>query len=210
MRQRLHVDTTAWRGTSENLAMLPIVQDAVARDRKLSFHYRRPGGEPEPRTVDPLGLVAKGSSWYLIALTPRGMRTYRVSRIAKAKLLDLPSRRPDDFDLAAYWKSSTAQFLEGWHRFDATLRLEPKAAKWVKMWRIASEVSNVGDQDSPGWLTLRVQFEQEEEACFVVLGLGARVEVVEPESLRERVAAEVTRVIERREGGISASNNPTP
>src|SRR5437762_7231392 len=34
IRQRLHVDTDGWRGTTENLAMLPLVQDAVARDRK--------------------------------------------------------------------------------------------------------------------------------------------------------------------------------
>jgi predicted DNA-binding transcriptional regulator YafY len=204
MRQRLHVDTTAWRGTSESLAMLPIVQDAVARDRKVAFHYRSPGGEPEPRTVDPLGLVAKGSSWYLVALTPRGMRTYRVSRMDKATLLDLPSRRPAGFDLATYWKSSTAQFQEAWRRFDATLRLEPRAAQWVKMWRISSPVQELEDPDAEGWITLRVQFEQEEEACFVALGLGARVEVIEPASLRDRVAAEVTRVIERRRKTDSA------
>src|SRR5215510_5924686 len=36
IRQRLHVDTAGWRGTGENLAMLPIVQDAVARDRRIA------------------------------------------------------------------------------------------------------------------------------------------------------------------------------
>src|SRR5881397_2537675 len=43
IRQRLHVDTTGWRGTTENLSMLPIVQDAVARDRKLAIRYWRAG-----------------------------------------------------------------------------------------------------------------------------------------------------------------------
>jgi len=37
IRQRLYVDTTGWRGTNENLAMMPIVQDAVTRDRKLAI-----------------------------------------------------------------------------------------------------------------------------------------------------------------------------
>src|SRR5262245_29863269 len=32
IRQRLHIDITGWRGTGENLAMLPVVQDAVALD----------------------------------------------------------------------------------------------------------------------------------------------------------------------------------
>src|SRR5213596_2842202 len=114
IRQRLYVDTTGWRGTVENLAMLPIVQDAVSRDRKLSMMYRRPGADAEAvqRVVDPLGLVAKGSAWYLVARTPEGFRTYRVSRIEEARLLDARSERPENFDLAAYWKLSTEQFQD--------------------------------------------------------------------------------------------------
>ncbi len=47
MRQRLYVDPTGWRGTTENLAMLPVVQDAVTHDRKLSMRYRSAGKSPE-------------------------------------------------------------------------------------------------------------------------------------------------------------------
>ena len=81
MRQRLYVDPTGWRGTTENLAMLPVVQDAVARDRKLAMRYRSAGKSPEERVVAPLGLVAKAMTWYLVAQAEAGLRTYRVSRI---------------------------------------------------------------------------------------------------------------------------------
>jgi serine phosphatase RsbU (regulator of sigma subunit)/biotin operon repressor len=110
--QRLYVDPTGWHGTMEDLSMLPIVQDAVWRDRKLAFWYRTPGRERVERTVDPLGLVAKGSTWYLVARTSDGFRTYRVSRIEEAKLLDTPSERPADFDLALHWKSSMERFQD--------------------------------------------------------------------------------------------------
>src|SRR4029077_11049245 len=83
IRQRLHVDTTAWRGTGENLAMLPVVQDRVGRDGKLASRYRKADRELVERTVDPLGLVAKGAIWYLFARTTHGLRTYRVSRIVE-------------------------------------------------------------------------------------------------------------------------------
>src|ERR1051325_5772607 len=53
IRQRLYVDTAGWRGTSENLAMLPIVQDAVSRDRKLSMLYRRRRGRGGARRRSP-------------------------------------------------------------------------------------------------------------------------------------------------------------
>src|SRR5206468_1041418 len=140
IRQRLHVDTTRWYGTIENLSMLPVVQDAVSRDRKLKIVYRREGHDVTERTVDPLGLVAKGSVWYLVAHTPRGFRTYRVSRIREAKLLDEPCERPPDFDLAAYWKSSTAQFQER-PRYNATLRLEPRTAETMKSWGCFSGIT---------------------------------------------------------------------
>ncbi len=112
IRDRLYIDTTGWRGTSENLSMLAIVQDAVAQDRKLSFWYWRAGKERVERTVDPLGLIAKGSTWYLFAGTDHGYRTYRVSRMEEAKLLDAPSVRPPNFNLEAAWKISAEEFRD--------------------------------------------------------------------------------------------------
>lgn len=112
IRDRLYIDTTGWRGTTENLSMLAIVQDAVAQDRRLSFWYWRAGRERVERTVDPLGLVAKGSTWYLFAGTDHGYRTYRISRMEDAKLLDAPSVRPPNFDLEAKWKISAEEFRD--------------------------------------------------------------------------------------------------
>src|SRR5882757_2930161 len=197
IRQRLYVDTTGWRGTTENLSMLPIVQDAVARDRKLAIQYKPSGRERAERLVDPLGLVAKGNAWYLVANTPTGFRTFRVSRIEEAKLLDQSSERPPDFDLADYWNASTKRFQDGWQKCFATLRLEPRAAGWVKMWHVASPNQTLPAPDAEGRITLSVQFDHEDEARFVVLGLGSRVEVIEPHSLRERVEAELPRMLER-------------
>jgi predicted DNA-binding transcriptional regulator YafY len=202
IRQRLHVDTTGWSGVPENLAMLPIVQDAVARDRKLAIRYRRADREHVERTVDPLGLVAKGGTWYLVARSPDGVRTYRVSRIESARLLDQPSDRPDGFDLAAYWKSSTEELQKRWTRYQATLRLEPRAAESLRSWRTASPAASGEPPDPEGWITLRVQFDDEEQARFVALGLGPKAEVVEPASLRDRVAADAAAVSERAGRGV--------
>jgi predicted DNA-binding transcriptional regulator YafY len=195
IRQRLHVDTAGWGGMAENLAMLPIVQDAVSLDRKLALRYRPAGRERVERTVDPLGLVAKGGTWYLVANTPEGFRTFRISRIEEARLLDQASKRPAHFDLAAYWKSSTEELRKAWTRYEATLRLAPRAAQSLARWRTTSPAP-AADGDGE-WVTLRVPFDDEEQACFVVLGLGPRVDVIEPASLRERAAAEVAATMER-------------
>jgi predicted DNA-binding transcriptional regulator YafY len=188
IRQRLHVDTSGWYGTTQDLSALPAVQDAVWRDRKLTFRYK-----DSDRRVDPLGLVAKGTNWYLVAGTDKGIRTFRVSRIENPQVLDIESARPAGFDLAEHWKASTARFRESMSRYEATLRLEPKSAEGLKLWHVAKELH----ADPEGWVTLRVQFADAEQARYIVLGLGPRADVIEPPELRERVASDAAAVVAR-------------
>lgn len=188
IRQRLYVDTAGWRGVAEDLSFLPVVQDAVSRDRKLFVEYRKPNGELSERTIDPLGLVAKGPTWYLVANTPDGFRTFRVSRIAKATMLGIAVERPPDFDLAAHWKSSTEAFRGTRGRYAVTMRLERRLAEDFMTWRAAQVVSSA-PPDAEDRVTLRADFEDEEHACFMMLGMGARAEVLEPAALRDRVIA---------------------
>src|SRR5882757_6017282 len=117
MRERLHVDATCWHVSGEDLSMLPAVQDAVAQDRQLTFDYTRADGQRAPRTVDPLGLVAKGTTWYLVARAPNGLRTYRVSRMQTVTVLATNFERPE-FSLAAYWKTSTDELREQRRRYE--------------------------------------------------------------------------------------------
>jgi predicted DNA-binding transcriptional regulator YafY len=184
IRQRLFIDTRGWRGAVEDLKALHVVQEAVWTDRKLTFRYHQRGGEPEERTVDPLGLIAKGTAWYLYASTPRGFRTYRVSRMVEPRVLDQPAGRPANFDLATHWKASEERFQEERQRYRATLHLDSRASDWVRAWHNVSFV-----QEGP-WNTVEVEFQCEDEAAFVVLGLASHARVVAPESLRDRVEAE--------------------
>ena len=66
-RQRILVDARGWRDPAESVACLPVLLDALWRERQVRFVYSRVLGEPGERTADPLGLVAKGSTWYLVA-----------------------------------------------------------------------------------------------------------------------------------------------
>jgi predicted DNA-binding transcriptional regulator YafY len=194
IRQRLYVDATGWHGAAQNLSALPIVQDAVSRDRTLMIGYRQTGRERVERTIHPLGLVAKGTTWYLVANTPNGFRTYRVSRIEEATVLEARFERPTNFDLEAYWKASTEQFHLR-QQYVATLRLEPRGADSMSRWCRVQPGPTRRDPD--GWVTLRVQFDDEEGACFVILGLGPGVDVIGPASLQARVQAAVTATVQR-------------
>jgi predicted DNA-binding transcriptional regulator YafY len=207
MRERLHVDPTGWRGTSEDLSMLAAVQEAVAGDRKLAFDYTRADGQKGPRTVEPLGVVAKGLTWYLVARGSSGMRTYRVSRMSNVTLLAATFERPAQFDLEAYWKDSTARLSEQRGGFEVTLCVSPQAAQRLTEWgavRPAQEVrpgpdgsasgdltSSDADGKLAGWEKLTASFDNEGEAQFVVMGLGSRARVMSPEGFRRRIAEEM-------------------
>jgi predicted DNA-binding transcriptional regulator YafY len=205
MRQRLYIDTTGWNGTTENLAALPIVQDALTRDRKLELSYRRRDRVRATRVVDPLGLVAKGLTWYLVAHTPGGFRTFRVSRIEEARPLDVMCERPVDFDLATYWKTSTTEFLESRRRLCVTVRVEPQAAELLRQWCRPARIVTPTVPDAAGWTTLELDFEDEDQAAFMVLGFGPRIEVVAPDSLHDRIVRDIATAFERQRQRLPVS-----
>ena len=197
MSERLHVDPTGWHASTEDLSMLPIVQDAVARNCRLTFDYTRADGETAPRTVDPLGIVAKGISWYLVARAPNGMRTYRVSRMRAVTPLASTFERPANFKLASYWEASTKQLQEQRRHFDAIVSADPQAAQSLRGWCATSPLTEQPKPVREGWITLKVRFEDEEQARFIILGFGPRVHVVEPAALCERILADAAAILDR-------------
>ncbi len=193
MRARLYIDPTGWRPSSEDWSMLPVVQEALARDAKLSFGYVRADGHMRARTVDPLGLVSKQTAWYLVARTPDGMRTFRVSRMREAVVLAMTFERPKRFDLARWWQRSTQTLREVSRRVTATLAMSPQAVQALTQWCAMRPVNALGVKLCEGWAVYEVDFDSLYSAQFVSLGLGSAVRVLAPEELRSAVGQEVAK-----------------
>ena len=196
-RRRIHIDTAGWTRQEEAVPLLPVLQDAIWSERRLRFTYQRgPGCENVEREVDPLGLVAKGSAWYLVAGVDETVRSYRISRMASAEVLDQRCAAPAGFDLAAYWETSTTKFKTALPNYVATFRVAPDA---FLRFRFAGRFARVGDTvdtDHDGWLVVNVGFDVEEMACEYALGFGSKLEVIEPRSLREKVIAAARKILE--------------
>lgn len=204
MRERLHVDPAGWWDAGEDVSALPMVQDAVMRDRKLTFDYIRGDGERSARTVDPLGLVSKGSSWYLVARTDKGMRTFRVSRMSSVTVLANGFKRPARFGLEAYWKKSLSE-LEGKRQgYPVILAIRKGSAQKLTGWLAAKPIEGIDYAHlEPGVIAMEVQFEHEEQARFVVLGLGTRARVLRPIELRQTVEAEIAQLAAQMNTGLN-------
>ena len=185
-RQRLYVDASGWTRPEEAIPHLTTLQEAVWRGRRLRFTYERASGGVE-RVADPLGLVVKGSVWYLVAHVEGSIRTYRVSRIQSAAPLDESFQRPPAFDLVAYWEQSAKEFRANLPRYPARVRVEPSLIGYLRHAGRYVRVERIEEPDSDGWVPVALIFEEDHAACEFVLGFGARVEVIEPLELRERV-----------------------
>jgi predicted DNA-binding transcriptional regulator YafY len=148
------------------------------------------------RLVDPLGLVAKGSTWYLVAAVDGSVRTYRASRIGSALVLDEPAVRPEGFDLAAFWSTSRQEFEAQLPRHYATIRAAPAGMARIRggLWRYAKLVEESAPHPD-GWVTCRIQGDSQEVLHDYVLSLGAAAEVIEPAGLAAAVLASAAAMV---------------
>jgi len=196
--QRILMDARGWRDPAESVAHLPVLLEALWRERQVRFTYSRVLCEPSERTVDPLGLVAKGSVWYLVAgiasvegISGSEPRTYRVSRIREPLILEHSSSRPTQFDLAAYWERSATEFRDKLPRYYATFLANPAVLRWARYrgWRLEEEVAEADG------VRLRLRFDAEEEALQFALSFGGDIQVIEPRELRAKALAAALAVV---------------
>lgn len=189
LRSRFYIDPANWFQVVEPSTLFPTLQQAVWEDRMLEIKYQVVEGEFFEGVVNAYALVAKANIWYLVAEKTSGeLRNYRIGRIKHAALTDAHFTRQPDFDLAAYWEESCRQFqkvsMERFPPYHATLRVHPKAF-WYFPGYMEGHYEQIGEAE--GWVILRVTFESIGDARTRILGLGAEVEIIEPDELRATV-----------------------
>lgn len=184
-RSRILVDHAHWPGLGKAAPWLAVLQRAVWQDERVTVRY---GSTPAPFTVDPLGLVAKGSTWYLLARRGDGeVRTYRVSRVEHAEPAGETFTRPAGFDLAAEWERVCAGFAAALPTYPVRLRVRTGSARRLS-WAPGAAVTSVTELDGgSGWSRAEMTFENVFEATGFLLGLAGQVVVEEPAELRDRL-----------------------
>lgn len=193
---KLHLDPVDWYRESEPVPQLRPVADAVWREQRLSIRYES-WKSHATRRVDPLGLVIKAGTWYLVAALGEQARTFRVSNIRAAELLDDKVRRPKRFELAAYWAESIRRFERELYQGEATVLATPAGLKGLSHTSraLAQAVAAAPrPRRRDGRVRLRIPIETVEHATGQLLRLSPEVEVLEPAALRLSIVERVRRV----------------
>ncbi|NRQ40166.1 WYL domain-containing protein [Nonomuraea sp. NN258] len=193
MRERFLLDVPSWYRDADDVPHLSEVSEAVWGQRVLHMTYQRWGRQVVDRVIHPYGLVLKGGSWYLVAAPPDGdPRTYRVARIQTVETLPGAFRWPEGFDLAEFWKAYAKEFRERMYRFEAVVKLAPDMDDLLA-YTMGTDVTTAalaaaGPPDPEGWRTLTLPIESINHARWLLLRLGAGVEVIGPPELRALMA----------------------
>lgn len=183
MSARFHLDPVDWYRAGEPVAHLPALARAVLDQRRVAMRYESWTGVRD-WTIEPLGLVSKAGSWYLVAGTDKP-RTFKVSSILALEALDEMFERPDRFDLAACWSASLQRFEAGLRPASAVLRVSPTLHRKVaELGAYAAEAVRTADGGD-----ICLPIEDLDQGALLVLGLGPDAQVIAPPELRARVRA---------------------
>ena len=197
------IDPTRWgerdRSRPEVLDKLRAV---VIRQRKVLLTYTNSAGVRSERLIAPWGLVDKDETWYLIAGTEQGQRTFRVDRIHGAEPTDQPAPRPDDFSLTSAWKQVVGEVEQRRSRTWATVLIE---ARFVPVLRDHfGRHCHASNQMGDGRARVRIAAPTPLDIARNLAGWGAMIEVIEPSAVQAelaRIGAELAGQYALPEGG---------
>jgi predicted DNA-binding transcriptional regulator YafY len=203
--ERFHLDAGDWFRASQPVPHLAALSDAVWSSTRISIEYQR-AEEIVQRDIEPLGLVLKAGTWYVVASVDGQFRTYRVSRVVGATPSTERFERPEGFDLAAYWAESTAAYERDVPRVDVEVRVRPDRLDRLRDavgGAALNAAETLTDPDPDGWLRLRLRLDWPGDAARTLLSAGRWVEVLGPPDIRARVASTARAVADRYAGDLA-------
>jgi len=190
LRQSIRFVAEAVPGRGGEPGLLRQLRRAIVGSYSVCFRYhtRHPqeGGDAwSTREADPYGLVHIFGAWHLVAYCHlrAGIRRFRIDRMEQLAVLSRTFVRPPGFrlDQRDEQRSLTVRAL-----FDDTV------ADWV---RESPSFFAVAQEQRADGLLVTFRMRQESEILQWLLGWGAHVRVLEPESLRQRLAAEAEQIL---------------
>ena len=166
--------------------LVPLLRDAIRRNRVVSCHYEAHAtGKTNRQRVEPYG-VLYGNRPFLVARTAwaNDFRLLRLANISEFSLTAETFVRDPDFDLRDYAKRSFGTFQEP--PVQVKLRFDANAARDAATFLFHPDQRTTTNED--GSLTVRFKAGGVDEMCWHLFTWGEGVTVEGPVRLRKRLA----------------------
>ncbi len=178
-KESVLIDLSSWYKAT--LApKISMIQDAIESRHLIKFKYFAPSGE-SVRTIEPYYVVFKWTSWYVYGwcLKRKDYRLFKLNRMDKVELTDkeFECRNVPLPDMSAellYPRNIKVKAL-----FDADMK-----------WRLVEEFGmKCYSETKDGKLLFEEYYSDMDNLVSWMLTFGDKVEVLEPEEVRERLKA---------------------
>ncbi len=163
------------------------LQDAVIRGVQVRLGYVDRKGNETERTVHPLGIVAKGPTWYLVSITDSGRRTFRIDRVSSVDPTGDPVRRPEDFDLAESWREIADEVDRRRTPLEVEAVCAPDGMGLLRM--LLGPRLDVGGSTTDGRIEVVIRGYNEYAVAGELAGFVEWLEVIGPKSVKDRLAS---------------------
>lgn len=186
----VHVDFSPWGSEPNYENKFVNIKMAILNRKVIKFDYLSSLGEKTTRTVEPLQLVYKGQAWYLLGWcrSREDLRMFRISRMKNMTLMQ-DGFTPRSLESQAETKASPADPPDITR---AVLRFRPEI-----MYRVYDDY----DEDSitrnaDGTCDVEMTVPEDEWLFGYILSFGSYVEVLSPDSLREKIIAKLKKALD--------------
>ena len=166
-----------------------ILHEALLHNRQVRLSYQKRGDQNAVECVaHPLGLVQRGGVLYLIAtlFDYDDARLLALHRVRSAELLAADARHPDGFDLDAFIAAGNLGFGQE-QTINLVLRFSRSAGE--HLWDTPLASNQKISEISEGRIEVHATVIDTPQLRWWLLGFAEGVEVIEPPSLRQDVAA---------------------
>jgi predicted DNA-binding transcriptional regulator YafY len=189
-----HLDAADWYHRPATPRHLKEIASAVWSRHAIEIDYDSWQAR-RVRTVEPLGLVLKAGTWYLVARRRKAARVYRLASVLAVRVLPRLFVRPRNFDLATVWADEVTRFETSRRKAMADIHVAPSAMSRVdRLGADAAESIQAARPDEDGWRRASIWIESVNHAAGLLLGFGSDIEVSSPQTLRDEIATRASRV----------------
>jgi len=181
-------DMAPWGYVKKQTDKVKILHESIINKKVLRFRYTDQNSRESTRTIEPMTLVFKGSTWYLFGfcLKRNDYRIFRLSRLNDMTLLD-EKFVPRKMTYREFAKRETGK--ENLVRY--TLRFHPDVRQLVEDYFDEKHISIGKDK----FVTVNGMYPDGDWVVPGLLSYGDKVEVIEPKKLRKSLLNAVEKVL---------------
>ncbi|HEV2582649.1 MAG TPA: YafY family protein [Ktedonobacteraceae bacterium] len=171
-----------------------IIQHTTVRFTYHARHSQDGKSEQTRREADPYGLIHFPAGWHMTGYCHlrQGIRNFRLDRIDDLELLPATFQRPANFVMRRDRESDREIVVR--------VLFDHDIARWVQE---ARSYYVVAEEETPDGLLVTLTIRQESEILHWLLSWGRHARVLEPESLRERLAEEAEGMVTQYKGRVA-------